>query len=392
MSRESRRRKREAKQRPLKRKSRWIISTGAIVVIIFSGVVAWQHFKVKRPLLASVASPSVFFKMPASYAELCAVNTNDLGKCDIALMNLLCAKGLAGSENLNVTNCLKALDNIATSVKYNTERYYYKFREHPEEFNHSEGYFDMMMLATVLQEDFNIHYNPAHVDIPGQTLEPNKSFYANSQDVFIHGLAHKDGLGTCSSMPVFYIAIGRRLGYPLKMVKAKGHLFARWEDHERSFNIECTSIGFVSHTDDEYRTWPAPFTPEEEKSDSYLKSLTPVQELTVFLSIRGFCFGASGDLKKSLGAFAQAFYKEPQSIAYQKLFARAEREVYKAGLLPKPAELQYALRKLELPNGPMHDHFAQEKALIEARNVPGANFDDLETDLLALKAEMALYQ
>jgi hypothetical protein len=46
--------------------------------------------------------------------------------------------------------------------------------------------------------------------------------------LFLHGLTQGRG-GTCLSMPVAYVAVGRRLGYPLKLVTAKGHLFARWE-------------------------------------------------------------------------------------------------------------------------------------------------------------------
>ena len=400
MSRESRQRLREETKLREKslarwRKLRWILPLLAVALVV-AGIFVWQKLntKVKQSAIAAAPANPAVFKMPTSYAELCAVKTNDLGKCDIALMNLLCAEGLRGSENLNVTNCLATLDNMAAEVKFETTRAYYKFREHPEEFNQSEGYYDMMMLATVIQEDFNIHYNPAHIEMPGQALESDDSFFANSQDIFIHGLARQNGMGTCSSMPVFYVAIGRRLGYPLKLVRAKGHLFARWDQgsSSRNFNIECTSIGFVSHIDDEYRTWPATFTPEEEQSESYLKSLTPVQELTVFLTIRGECLRSSTNLLESVGAMAQAFYKEPQSVGNQRLFARAEYEAYKAGVLPKRAELQFAIRSIVPPDGPMHNRFAEEKAALDARNLAGDSTDAIELDLQAFKAELAGYE
>ena len=394
MSKASRQRLRELKQRPPKKKFRWFLPLLAIALIAV-GISVWQKYNQKTNLPATAVVPPkpAVFKMPTSFAELCAVQTNDLAKCDIALMNLLCAEGLRGSESLNVTDCLATLDNIAAGVKLETQRAYYKFREHPEDFHQSEGYYDMMMLATVIQEDFNIHYDPAHIEMPGQALESDNSFFADSKDVFIHGMTRPNGLGTCSSMPVFYVAIGRRLGYPLKLVKAKGHLFARWDEGSRSrnFNIECTSIGFVSHTDDEYRTWPAPFTPDEEQSESYLKSLTPVQELAVFLTIRGECLRSSGDLLKAVGAMAQAFYKEPQSVGNQKLFARAEYEAYKAGVLPKRAELQFAIRSIMLPDGPMHDQFAGQKAALDARNMAGDDTVSIEQDLSAFRAELLSY-
>ncbi len=36
-----------------------------------------------------------------------------------------------------------------------------------------------------------------------------------------------DNGGTCVSMPVLYTAVARRLGYPVKLVLAKGHAFCR---------------------------------------------------------------------------------------------------------------------------------------------------------------------
>lgn len=59
------------------------------------------------------------------------------------------------------------------------------------------------------------------------------------------------GRGTCSSLPPLYVAIGRRLGYPLKLVKSFAHLFARWDNGAgERFNIECTARQFVSHPDE----------------------------------------------------------------------------------------------------------------------------------------------
>ena len=43
-------------------------------------------------------------------AELLALAPDLLEKVDIARMNLLCAEGLRGSENLNVEQCLDQLD------------------------------------------------------------------------------------------------------------------------------------------------------------------------------------------------------------------------------------------------------------------------------------------
>jgi hypothetical protein len=111
----------------------------------------------------------------------------------------------------------------------------------------------------------------------------------DSRNLFIHGILTGHG-GTCVTMPVLYIAIGRRLGYPLKLVRAKEHFFARWEESggER-FNIESTSRGFTARDDDYYRAWPKPITDDEVRRGYYLRSLRPREELAVFLGERGNC-------------------------------------------------------------------------------------------------------
>jgi len=152
------------------------------------------------------------FTPPRGLAELCKVATDELEQCDIALMNLLCTERLRGAESLDLFACLERLDGLAKYVKSETDRHYYKFREHPAEFDHSEGYFRMMMLVTVLQQDLGIHYNPERARLPLGQPETSDKFFVNSQDVFIHGLVREGGAGTCSSMPVFLVSVGRRPG------------------------------------------------------------------------------------------------------------------------------------------------------------------------------------
>ena len=303
-------------------------------------------------------------------------------------MNLLCAEGLAGAETLNVTNCLAQLDQFAKYIKSETLRNYHQFVERPAEFKNSEGHFDMMMMVTVLQQDLKIRYNPVLIQSPDAPLPAEDHFFDNSQDIFIHGLIRDKGMGTCSSMPVFLVAVGRRLGYPLKLVKAKAHLFARWEQGEKSFNIEGTSMGFNSHPDSEYRKWPFPFTAEEERTEGYLKPMTPAQELSVFLSIRGMCLRAHKNYLYAVGAFAQAFHKEPQSVGNQKLYARAEREAYEAGVLPKRLALQYAIQTLEIPTGERQQEFAARRAQLNNMNFASVDETEIDAELVVLNAEI----
>jgi len=219
--------------------------------------------------------------------RLIAFSPSEMKACEAAQINLACAESLFGAETLNLRESLTLLDQWAKHVKSETERHLYRFRKSPNEFQNCEGYFRMLMMVVVLYEDFGVRYNTNRMS---NSTEPraNDGFFADSRDVFIHGLLGPRRTGTCSSMPVLYVALGRRLGYPLKLVKAKGHLFARWEsaDGRERFNIEATSKGLNSFPDNYYEQWPYPMSETDLKSGHYVRSLTAPEELALFLQTR----------------------------------------------------------------------------------------------------------
>jgi hypothetical protein len=191
-------------------------------------------------------------------------------------------------------------------------------------------------------------------------------------------------------MPVLVVAVGRRLGYPLKLVTAKNHVFVRWEDGRECFNVEATTEGFVSHPDDYYRQWPEPMTTEEQEAEGFLKSLTPAQEFAVFLSVRGFCCETMRRADWAVGSFFQAAKRHPECRMYQRLFARAELGAVESGAVDKRAALLHQLRRLELPNGPMSGYYAGEKARLQALlllNQPGAE-ESVATEFSSLEARI----
>jgi hypothetical protein len=224
---------------------------------------------------------------PTNLAQLLALSPQQLEKCDIARMNLLCAEGLHGSEDLDVQQNLDTLDSWSRHVQNETMRNYHRFLDHPEDYNNSQAYYRMMMLATVLQEDFNAHYDPERA-IP-QLLgkrEPNDVFFGDSKDIFIHGLLGGERHGTCSSLPVLYVAVAQRLGYPVDLASAEEHLYLRYEEGTNHLNVDAAGEGFITHPDAEYRKWPHPLTDEEIKTYGYLKPMSQREILGAFLTMR----------------------------------------------------------------------------------------------------------
>jgi hypothetical protein len=193
------------------------------------------------------------------------MSPTELEKVDVATINLLCSKGLPGAENLDIPAALARLDEWAQKVRFETERHLYrindpKFADH---YAHSETRLRAEFIVHVLQEDCGVHYNMARANEPD---------YRNSQDIFLHGMINSTNGGTCASMPVMYVAVGRRLGYPMKLVAAKEHLFCRWEGNER-LNIEGATNGGVNYyEDDYYRKWPKPISDAEMATGQFLPS------------------------------------------------------------------------------------------------------------------------
>src|ERR1035441_10184168 len=131
----------------------------------------------------------------ASLGALLGLPIPALQWVDIARLNLLCAQGLAGADDFDLNACLAKLDEMAARVRNETARHLYRFQARPAEFENSEGFFRMVMLAVVLYEDFSVRYNPDRISTPG-TLDANDHFFADSRDLFLHGL-----LGERSNFP-----------------------------------------------------------------------------------------------------------------------------------------------------------------------------------------------
>lgn len=67
--------------------------------------------------------------MVTSYYDLLSMSPDELAKVDLALMNLLCAKGLPDAENLDIPAILKQLDEWAAKVMLETERHLYRVKD-----------------------------------------------------------------------------------------------------------------------------------------------------------------------------------------------------------------------------------------------------------------------
>ena len=201
-------------------------------------------------------------------------------KSSIDETNLTVASGLPGVDKPVALRCLAKLEKWTQLVDANTRHWMPDFKSNPAEFNHSIAQFKMLCLVTMLQKHLGVTYNLAFSQGDYDGRDP--------RNLFIHGLLSGFG-GTCVTMPVLYIAIGRRLGYPLYLCRASEHFFVRWEGEGERFNIEATSQGFEPFDDEYMIQGPPALTEKELASGSCMRNLTRREEAAVFLSQRANC-------------------------------------------------------------------------------------------------------
>lgn len=298
-----------------------------------STILVWLSLSAIIFLCAQEKAAASQTNQPAKLNELLRLPASELEDCDIARMNLLCADELPGTEDLKVEESLATLDQWVQHVKSETDRNLHHFQENPAYYYNSENFYKMLMMAVVLYEDYGVRYNPKWIETPA-AIRPDDHFAADSRDIFIHGMLGPSHMGTCSSMPVLYVALGRRLGYPVKLVSTKAHLFLRWDSPAEKFNMDATGKGLNEYDDEHYKQWPIPLTDQDIKEEGYLKSLTPAEELSVFLTIRAMCLREAGRMNDAIVAHAAALRLAPDWRSNRLLLADAQQQIAGRSITP----------------------------------------------------------
>jgi len=241
----------------------------------------------------------------SSFSEILALPEDKINNIDIGYMNLLCAKGLKGAQDINIQECLATLDKWADIVREDTQKRISSFYQNPTKYDNSVNLFKVTNMILTLKEEIGLDYNP---DIMKRTT------FMDSKDVFIHGCLAGQKKGGCISIPVTCVAVGRRLGYPLKLVLTKEHVFFRWDDGKEKFNMEACCPGCDSKPDEYYMNWPNKLNHEQVKNGCFLRSLTPDEELGLFLEVRGHCLYDEGKTVEAMVMYAHAYQLMPDSM------------------------------------------------------------------------------
>lgn len=282
---------------------------------------------------------SLLFVLPAYTAtpptvdELLDLPTSQRTSLDPAELSLLCTRGLSGAQRVDATRCLAALEQWTEFVRVETARRLAS----PAPREHSTG--DRLGVAgdsrrkaqTLLQglrDVLGPDRRPASLEsgtleaavATGRPLDP--------QDLFLCGVLGSADLShrpTSVLLPWLYLAVGRRLGYPLRLAAQEGRLLLRWEGQDEQFTIDWqqswSEPPFVAPELRFRLEQPGrpPFSPSPGQpplTTSPLHLLTADDELAVLLDARGACLESHGQNREALVAYAQAHRLSPDCDNY----------------------------------------------------------------------------
>jgi hypothetical protein len=238
-------------------------------------------------------------------------------------MNLLCSDGLVDDNAFNVEDSISQVDDLAAKVAGFTDCSTHLLTQFADVLQGSEVLWRLYCLARGLIVVGEFEYCQEEQDLE---LDAD---WSKADRHLIHGLLGQTRHGTCASMPVLYVAVGRLLGYPLHLVHSLGHVFARWDGMDHPLpawrelrNAEFTS-GFDSMTDEEYHEFPLKWPKElhemerlRQPNPLYLRNLNASEEFASCLVQRAHAFEARNSFEIAMDAYRYACMLAPQNDMY----------------------------------------------------------------------------
>lgn len=205
-------------------------------------------------------------------------------KIDIGFAALTFAKEIY--PDLDIAAYSKKIDRLAQQVKRLA-----KGTRDPEK--------RIQAMNTVIYQSEGFHYDRS----------PNSM---NKQEYyFLNGILDTKQ-GICYTMPLLYIAVAQRLGYPVYPIVVPGHYFVRYISPPfKGWNIETTSGG-KDFTDESYIEHFA-VSKRGLESGSYMRTLTYREYLGYILGMNAVVFGRNGEEdRKIIGYLKKAIQLDPK--------------------------------------------------------------------------------
>jgi regulator of sirC expression with transglutaminase-like and TPR domain len=195
-------------------------------------------------------------------------------KINIGLTTLILAKEFY--PNLNVDFFLHAFDYMA-------DRYKFFFGKYKKPIDRIGALNTYLYKPGFWNDSITFFYDDD--DLDANKLDNN----------FINGyIANKKG--SCVTMPMLYVVLGERLGFPIYPVRAPMHYFVRYVEKNSYQNIEATTSGQLK-SDEEYKS-DALIPDNAIINGVYLRTLTKKEYIASLLLTNEREYLARGNIEK----------------------------------------------------------------------------------------------
>lgn len=262
---------------------------------------------------------------PRTLEEALALSDEELERVDLGRLNLICARDADGTDRIDVELLTEELDRWAETARAAERRYRSSYERDPGRYDNSYAKFRAVNLALTVKEDFQCRYRKSLIASGAMDDVRSPRFFRNPDDVFIFGLL-LNRRGTCSSFPVLLVALGRRLGYPLYLKLARGHLFCCWDDGVERFNLDTNGDAVDTPTDEHYLSDPRyglkGLGRRTLQDDRLMVRLDNREAFSVFLETEGYSLEANGDISRAQDRYRLALRGRPRASHLRRLSAR----------------------------------------------------------------------
>jgi len=195
----------------------------------------------------------------------------------------------------------------------------------------SDPEYKKLVLNTYLYREYKLQY------------DLSDPYAQKPQNRFIKGILDTKK-GSCVTMPMLYIAVAQRMGYPVYPVNTPDHNFLRYVDARlKKQNIEATSNG--GYSPDGVLIKDLEVSEAGVKSGAYMKTLTYRQYLAELLSHNGAYWAQQGYFQKAIEYLEKATELYPNGANTYELLARVN---YEAGKQSDPLSAEMYLMDAKL--------------------------------------------
>ena len=196
--------------------------------------------------------------------------------------------------------------------------------------------------------------------------------------------------GTCSSLPVLYVAVAQRLGYPVDLASTEEHLYLRYEEGTNHLNVDAAGEGFITQTDEKYRKWPHKLTEEEIKTYGYLQPMSTQQILGAFLAMRAMNLTSAKKFDEAAQSWEAVSHHLPPTPVLDEIVEIAKERASDVHKAERWSELWDAVVTQPIPEEAL-DYFQNRQAQILQLMVSSTNLAAMEKAAADLKKAVDEY-